>query len=287
MATSLKEPGTSTTGRPASGAVALHEISFVDEAPAAAAVVREFSQPRRARAVKTALAAATLGEASAGTSGLLAFVPADAGTASLESVRAKLAGGTREPPKVAVKHGAELVEYWPGRALLQAPAEGRAEVEAAVVDFMFYEGELRELERIVGLGENQALADLEVGHRVRQRDRRRWEALFDAMQRYTRARLVFARLEPELSIELSPLSSAARRWLGRLYDAALIEDRAEALNFRLEALEDFYEAATQRVADFRWYREGRVLEVTIILILVLECLLMAGEIYFHFVSGGR
>jgi hypothetical protein len=268
------------TEKPALYAVEVNQVSFVSEAAPGAKLVREFSQPRSARAVQVPLALATL---SASSTGVIVIVPSD--TKGADAVRAKLAGEAREPPKLALKHGAELVEWWPGRALVQVGSETRSEVLAALVDFMFYEGELRELERSVELGEARVLADVEVGHRVRARDRQRWDALFEAMERFTRARLLFARLEPELSTELSPLSAPARRWLGRLYDAALIEDRAEALNYRLEALEDFYEAATQRIADFRWFREGRLLELTIIVILVLECLLMAGDFYFHFARG--
>ncbi len=287
MATSVKEPAKAATDKAPAGALEACELRFVTEAPADAVVVREFSQPRSARAVKVAVAPANLGRTSetAADASVVVFVPIDAGNAAVEGVRAKLTGEKREPPKFAVKHGSELVEWWPGRALIQAGADARAEVQAAVVDFLFYEAELRELERIVTTGETQAVADLDVGHRVHPRDRGRWTALFDAMERFTRARLVFARLEPELSGDLSSLSAPSRRWLGRLYDAALVEDRAEALSYRLEALKDFYEAATQRVADFRWYREGRLLELTIIVILVLECLLMAGDLYLHFAPG--
>jgi hypothetical protein len=289
MATSVKEPVKAVTDKAPAGALEVSELCFVAEAPADALVVREFSQPRSACAVKTAVAPANLGgpsETATGTS-VIVFVPADAGNAVAEGVRAKLAGEKREPSKAAMKHGSELVEWWPGRVLIQAGSDARADVQAAVIDFLFYEAELRELERLVTAGEAQAVADLEVGHRVHPRDRRRWTALFDAMERFTRARLVFARLEPELSGDLSSLSAPARRWLGRLYDAALVEDRAEALSYRLEALEDFYEAATQRIADFRWYREGRLLELTIIAILVLECLLMAGDLFLHFAPAAH
>lgn len=289
MATSVKEPAQAVTNKAPAGAVEASELHFVGDAPPDAVVVREFSQPRGARAVKSVLPLANLGSASDGaaSSAVIVFVPIDAGNAVVDGVRAKLAGEKREPSKAAMKHGSELVEWWPGRVMIQAGPDARADVQAAVIDFLFYDGELRELERIVTAGEAQADADLPVGHRVHPRDRRRWTALFDAMERFTRARLVFARLEPELSGDLSSLSAPARRWLGRLYDAALVEDRAEALSYRLEALEDFYEAATQRIADFRWYREGRLLELTIIVILVLECLLMAGDLYLHFAPAAH
>jgi len=267
----------------------LFQLTFAAEAPEGVATAREFTQPRRARALTVPLAPSSLAQAVAtmgAATAVIALLSSNSSGSTPETVRDKLAGEAREPPKLSLKQGTELVEWWPGRALVRSSAEARAHVLAAVVDFMFFEGELRDLETIVAAGEEGALADLEVAHRVRSRDRQRWNTLFYAMQRFTRARLIFARLEPELAAELSALPAPARRWLGRMYDAALVEDRAEALNDRLEALEDFYDNATQRVADFRWYLEGRRLEVTIILILVLECLLMAGDIFLHFARGG-
>ena len=288
MASSLEHSAQAASDDVRSEGAELLQLTFAAEAPAGVAAAREFSQPRSARALTVPLAPSSLGQAVSATgaaTGVIALISPNSSGSLPENVRRKLEGESREPPQVSVKQGAEFVEWWPGRALVRAGAEARASVLAALVDFMFYEAELRELEAILAASEERALADLEVGHRVRSRDRQRWNALFDAMERLTRARLIFARLEPELSATRSSLPAAARRWLARLYEAALVDDRAEALNDRLEALEDFYEAATQRVADFRWYLEGRRLEVTIILILVLECLLMAGDIYLHFAHG--
>jgi hypothetical protein len=288
MVSSLEHSAQAVQGDSRSEGAELLQLTFAAQAPAGVATAREFSQPRRAHALTVPLAPSSLARtvsAMGASTCVIALLSPESSAPLPESTRAKLAGESREMPKVSLKQGTELVEWWPGRALVRAGADARAHVLAALVDFMFYEGELRELEAIVAAGEERALADLQVGQRVRPRDRRRWNALFDAMQRFTRARLIFARLEPELSADLSSLPAPARRWLGRMYEAALVEDRAEALDDRLEALETFYEGATQRAADFRWYLEGRRLEVTIILILVLECLLMAGDIYLHFAHG--
>jgi hypothetical protein len=284
-AIAIDEPRRSPPESASSGAVEVVRMSFVAEASGESAVVRRFSQPHGARAVTASHPEATLDQVRgtpAGGTAIIAFVTADAPAPILASVRAKLGADAGEAPTASVKHGSERIEWWPGRALVQGAAETRAAMQSALVDFMFYEEQLRELERVVALGEGRAAADIELAHRIHPRDSARWHSLTDAMETCSRARLTFARLEPELSSDLSSLPPAARRWLERLYEAAVVEDRAEALNDRLEALEDFYEGATQRVADFRWYREGRLLETTIILILIFECLLMAGDIYLHF-----
>ncbi|HVZ33708.1 MAG TPA: hypothetical protein VG963_14855, partial [Polyangiaceae bacterium] len=57
--------------------------------------------------------------------------------------------------------------------------------------------------------------------------------------------------------------------------------RLEALSDRLEALEEFYDAATQKVSEHRWYREGHLLEIGILLLLLFECALMGADIYLH------
>jgi hypothetical protein len=55
----------------------------------------------------------------------------------------------------------------------------------------------------------------------------------------------------------------------------------EAASNRLEAFEDLYEGATDRIADYRWYRSGEWLEVGIIFLLLVEIALLGFEIYRH------
>jgi uncharacterized Rmd1/YagE family protein len=53
-----------------------------------------------------------------------------------------------------------------------------------------------------------------------------------------------------------------------------IEARLEALNDRLETIEDLYEGAIDRITDYRNYRKGSFLEIAIIVLLGLEVALL-------------
>ena len=100
-------------------------------------------------------------------------------------------------------------------------------------------------------------------------------------EKVTGARLTFARLEPQFATRTRDLRAAGRRWFLRLRRAGKIFDRLEATSDRLEALEDFYEAATQRISDYRWYKEGHRLEKGIVGLLLLECSFMVADIVLH------
>ena len=50
---------------------------------------------------------------------------------------------------------------------------------------------------------------------------------------------------------------------------------------RLEALEDLYEGANDRVADYRWYRSGAWLEIGIIILLIIETVMISFDFYMR------
>jgi hypothetical protein len=182
---------------------------------------------------------------------------------------------------VARGKGAASIEWAPGVVVARCEAEAREEVTAAVLDFSFLERELRQLESFLKEAERRAREDLPAAHRLRGKDRSGWEPLARAFEQVTAARLTFARLEPQLAPGARDLGAGGRRWFARLCRSARISARLEAASDRLEALEDFYEGANQRIAEFRWYREGHRLEKGIIGILLFECVLMIAEIVIH------
>jgi hypothetical protein len=49
-----------------------------------------------------------------------------------------------------------------------------------------------------------------------------------------------------------------------------VPSRLEAFDDRLDACQNLYEGAVDRIADFRWYRHGEILEITIVVLLILE-----------------
>jgi hypothetical protein len=263
-------------------------IVFIDDATAPDRVGRRrFTHPRRATAVEEdvaidALEAASLGADSSDACVVLC-VPDGAVAASREQARAVWGRneGADAERALLIEHGGVSLEWRPGLALVQGRDDARNDVVAALVDFAFYEGALRALERDVESAELASEADVALAHRVRYRDRARWARLTACAEKCTRMRLAFARLEPRLGAPASTLSPGARSWMSRLIQKSEVEDRLEAVSDRLEALEELYEGATQRVSEYRWYVVGHALEIGIIVILLFECALMSTDIYLH------
>lgn len=185
-------------------------------------------------------------------------------------------------PTVVVEQEGEKIQWRPGRALVQCRADRREEILATLSDFAFYEGELRGLEQDVEARQADAQADVARAHRIRYRDRKHWKRFGEMIEYYSQLRLRFARLEPQLAKGSRTLSREARRLMSRLIVRADVEARLEALNDRLEACEDLYEGANDRVADYRGYLKGHVLEMGIIVLLLLEVLLIAGDLFLHY-----
>jgi hypothetical protein len=157
---------------------------------------------------------------------------------------------------------------WPGgrgrrRRCLQ-PSHG------GLVDFSFFEGELRRLERDLLPYEASAAKDIAFAYQIRQADRIQWRRIGQTLESVSGLRLAFARLKPSLRSGSRSLPPNARKAIARLIAASDVPSRLEAFDGRLEACQDLYEGAVDRIADFRWYRNGERLEIGIVILLILE-----------------
>ena len=90
-----------------------------------------------------------------------------------------------------------------------------------------------------------------------------------------------ARLESEFAKAPRALAGDARQVMTRLIDEAEVDARLEAASNRLEAFEDLYEGANDRIADYRWYLSSEWLEVGIIFLLVIEVAMLGFQIHHH------
>jgi hypothetical protein len=261
-------------------------IRFIDEAQASAGR-RRFTQPRSAStaeedaSIETVAAARDLPEPIEQL--FLIHVPEGASNQIRERARALVVAPERAEANrmLIVEHGAELLEWRPGFAILKCRDETRNDITSALVDFAFYEGTLRALERTLVAAELQAQADVALAHRVRYRDRAQWERITDCAEQCSRMRLTFARLEPQLLAACSIGPSPVRRWITALMEKSNIETRLESLSDRLEALEELYEGANQRISEYRWYVGGHALEIIIIVILLIECIMIGFDMHIH------
>jgi hypothetical protein len=290
MATAATRPlNPAATPRP-NQTLSVRRIRFVAEAPADSKVRREFKQPRRTLAVEELAGVTELPPAKVWPEPTdhcwMVLVPPSSTGDGLPNAEAWLAPPDQPEavPPVVIERDDERILWRPGRALVQCKADRREDLVAALTDFAFYEGELRALEEALEAREAQAQADVAFAHRIRQRDRRHWKRFKEMIEYFSQLRLTFARLEPRLARGSRTLSPAARPVMSRLLKKADVAVRLEAFSDRLEALEDLYEGANDRVADFRWYRDGHLLEIGIVVLLLIEALLMSGDMYIRYLD---
>jgi hypothetical protein len=271
-------------------AIVVKRLRFLEQAPERARVRRAFTQPRSGVAVEEA---ATLADLLADRPWpeptdqlVVVFVP-KAAAAEWQKVGAGWLDPPGHPdaaPAVVIEREGQAIHWRPGRAVVLARVEHPEAVLDALADFAFHEGELRRLEQALAACEAGAEADVARAHRIRSRDRKSWPRLGEMIEHLSRMRLAYARLEPRLARPSRSLPLEARRVAARLARRAEVESRLEAFSDRLEACEDLYEGANDRVADHRWYRSGHALEIAIIALLVLEVVVMTADFYLRFLE---
>jgi hypothetical protein len=272
--------------REATPPVRVSRVTFAHEAPPAGAR-RRFTQPRSAAALEEDVAAESVASAlerpERGEDLFIAWVAEGSPGQNRERARAALGGPERVDASrtITLEHGSEALEWRPGHAIVQCREESRGDIVSAIIDFSFYEASLRALEQSIEAAEVQAQSDVALAHKVRYRDKKHWDRLTACSEQCSRMRLTYARLEPQLLAASRTLPLPARSWMTRLLQKSDMESRLESVSDRLEALEDLYEGAAQRISEYRWYVGGHALEIGIIVLLVIECSLMSTDIYFH------
>jgi hypothetical protein len=122
---------------------------------------------------------------------------------------------------------AQRIQWRPGRALIQGVPDGFESTVDALIVFAWYEGELRRLDRLLEKYENDALADTALAYAADVNDRKRSLHFRQMSELLTRMRLMYARLEPHLTIESRALPRAARSITTRLFEEAVVDERLE------------------------------------------------------------
>jgi len=281
---------TSRSSGPGAGgeAVAVRRVRFADDssAPAPDGVLCRFVQPRAAVAVHEDLGISDLLPENAAT----APEPGDCLDIVLTSrdvpaeLRKKLETwlapcDPQAAPALAIELDGARVMWRAGKAWVQGSANRSKDLPAALIDFAFYEGELRRLEQALLPYEATGSGDADVAFRIRSASRADWERFGRTVESLARMRLIYARLEPQLYLPPRALPPVARKLVSRLRVRADVSDRLEALNDRLEACEDLYEGAVDRITDYRLYEKGLLLEVIIVVLLAIEAVLLAWEFW--------
>ena len=256
-------------------------IRFVADTPVGAEVVARFVDPRAAAAVAEPIDLPSFQKAAQWPEPLdqldivvsLSFPAPDAAASEWLNPPDHV----DSPLPVSIAFGRGRITWRPGRALIEG-VPLRAELLEALVQFAFYESELRRLEAAVLPFEASASADASGAYRIESGTRANWSRFGEAMESLALLRLAFARLEPRL---LSP----SRRLFRQLCRRAAIEDRLSAITDRSEACEDLYEGAVDRLREHRWYRRGNLLEMIIIVLLLIEVIQLGGDTALRWIHG--
>ena len=265
-------------------AIVAKRIRFLDEAPAGAKVLRTFRDPKPCVAVEEEVAFGDLPAEEEWPEPIdhitAVLIPSEAVAEAKKLSEGWMATPDRDGAisTAAFALNGQRIQWRPGRLLVQGSPNAFEGILKAVTDFAFYENELRGLEQTLESREPQALKDVAWSQRIGFRDRKHWRRFAELTEYFCRMRLTYARLEPHLVIASGTLPRDARQVMAKVLEEAEISDRLEAVSNRLEACEDLYEGANDRVADYRWYIEGRWLEIGITLLLLVEVALLVTDL---------
>jgi hypothetical protein len=256
----------------------VRRIRFVEQTSAGQEVLLEFTDPAPHKAVTNSTGSETsVGE---GIDILLVNSPPnDQLTWSdepLNWVAEKTNPGS--PPAVAITiHGAQVI-WGASRAAILAAPDRAAPLLLALIDFSYYESELRKLEREVSESWPQLDLDTPLASSVAVPEPERFEAIGQRLEQTLRRRMRLARIAPHLSQPRGHLSPLANQLLDRLREKNHVEDRVEALGSQLEVFERIYEMTNQKISDFTSSRKERTLEWVIIVLLAAEVVLLLIDI---------
>jgi hypothetical protein len=280
-ATNNIDPPESPGSTPSNQALRVSHIRFARDVQASESIYRRFTQPRSIVAVERPAELTSLSTDKPwpeALDDLYVILPSMFVSSEVRSTIDRWLAAPdhpEAPPPLVVQMDAATIRWRPGRAVVEGPVDVCKNLMAALVDFSFLEGELRRLEQELLPYEASAPEDIAFAYQIRQNDRIQWRRLGQTLQSISRLRLAFARLEPSLRGVSRSLPRDARKAITRLIAGSDVPSRLEAFDSRLEACEDLYEGAVDRIADFRWYRHGELLEIAIVVLLILELILIA------------
>jgi len=184
-------------------------------------------------------------------------------------------------PTITIKlRGAEVL-WRPGRAMLQCDAEQTMPLLKAIVDFNYFENELRKIESEIAAGWADLEADKRLAYQVKPLDLELTEIIGRRMDQTLQRRIRHARIEPRLYAPDLQLSPGGQKLGEEMREKACVEDRSETVDSQMEVFEHVYEMCSQRMGEFRDSRQGHTLEWVIIILLGSEVILMIADMLWQ------
>jgi hypothetical protein len=264
-------------------------IRFVEQPPHGAAPIATFRHPYPRFAIAEPLTVEqllALPIASEPPEDQLRLLLLPAGLASPQELQLEAeewmhrGGLSAGQPTIDLMLRSERILFRPGQALMIGPPERLQEVLPGLIEFAFYEGELRKLEHEMEADWETAEVDVYLTHSVGRDEVQRRSHVDEMTIHMTRRRMRFARLEPRLEKASISLPGPARRLATELATQAEVIDRLGWLDDRLEVCENLYELANDRLSEFSYSDREFRLELWIIVLLVAEVIIMAAELWY-------
>lgn len=262
----------------------LHRIRFMSEANDGQEVILDLPDPAPCKAVReqseASLPLSPTAEIPADT--LEIFVSATDSNSTSEPLIGEMTWlnewmPSGSSPVITRLHGT-LVVWLRGRMMVQTSPDRVDSILRALVEFSYYENELRKLEQETEQAWAQLKLHTPLAHQVSTRDLDRSEEVGRQMEQAFDRRMRLARISPRLYLPGAYLTSLANQLGQRLRERLRTEERLETLESQFEVFERIYEMTGQRISEFRAARQSHVLEWTIIILLAMETLLLLLDI---------
>jgi hypothetical protein len=188
---------------------------------------------------------------------------------------AALAG--QPPSHLMTLQGAQV--FWnQGRLAILAPVERWETIRTALIEAVFYEAELREIEQTLGTAWPQLEADAPLAFEFDDRSLKKRKVLQQRFQQVLLLRARLARIAPQVHCPHVHPPTLASQVGERFRERMRLAHRHEILDEQIEVFENIYEACGQRASDFVQTRSSNMLEWVIIVLLVTQLLLGGFEV---------
>lgn len=266
----------------------LRPIYIVEKPAADDIVLMTFNDPSRCYAVVRAASSADQHE-SPDRPGCTRFdvllVPASGALPAAQSaVKDRSVGrlegrmDSQSPVPVSIKYRGVELTWNVDMTVLRCDADLVDSLLLAVIDFTYYERQLRFIEEEIANGWTDLERDKLLAYEVTTADLERSEIVGGRMNQAFQRRIRHARIEPHLYEPAVGLSASGKKLGEELREAARIESRLEIVDGQLEVFEYVYEMASQRLGEFRASRSEHTLEWIIIVLLAGEALMMLADL---------
>lgn len=170
------------------------------------------------------------------------------------------------------------VLWSPGRAAIIAPADRLSSLRLAIVEFVHYEGELRQLELALTRDWPQLEADTPLAFHFDDQAAQRSEQLEKRFGQVVGIRSRLERMTPAVHRPPMHPPTLAGQLGERLKERTRLVERMEFLSDQLEVFENVYEMCAERSSQYMLSRKSNTLEWVIIVILTVESILLLVDI---------